>query len=146
MILVDANILLYAEDRRSPFHVQARLWWDAQLSGSSPVCLCWDTLSAFLRIATNRRMFQRPLTLEEAVGRVQSWLDQPCARIVHPTEQHWPLFRDLLISGKATANLVADAHLAALALEHGCQLNSTDSDFARFPCLNWRNPLTARAE
>ncbi len=91
-------------------------------------------------------IFQRPLTLEEAVGRVQSWLDQPCVRIVHPTEQHWPLFRDLLICGKATASLVADAHLAALALEHGCQLNSTDADFARFPRLNWRNPLTARAE
>ena len=146
MILVDANILLYAEDDRSPLHAEAHGWWDAQLSGASPVCLCWDTLSAFLRIATNRRIFQRPLTLEEAVDRVQSWLDQPCLRVVHPTAQHWRFFRDMLVSGKATANLVADAHLAALALEHGCELDSTDADFARFPGLDWKNPLAARAK
>ena len=141
MILVDANLLLYAEDSRSPHHSQARKWWVAQLSGSSPVCLCWSVLSAFLRISTNRRAYQRPLTLEEAMDRVQSWLDQPCVRIVHPTQRHWDVFRDMLTAGKATANLVTDAHLAALALEYGCELNSTDADFSRFPKLAWRNPL-----
>jgi len=141
LILVDANLLLYAEDSQSPFHGRARKWWDAQLSGDSPVCLSWAVLSAFLRIATNRRIFQRPLSLEEAVGLVQSWLDQPCVRVVRPTERHWLFFREMLASGKATGNLVADAHLAALAVEHGCELNSTDADFARFPKLTWRNPL-----
>ena len=145
MILVDANILLYAVDSQSPFHSRARKWWDDRLSGSSPVCLCWPVLSAFLRIATNRQVFQRPLALEEAIGRVQTWLDQPCVRIVQPTETHWQFFREMLAAGKATANLVADAHLAALALEHGCELNSTDGDFARFPKLAWRNPLEERA-
>lgn len=145
MILVDANILLYAEDSRSPFHLRAREWWDSQLSGSSAVCLCWPVLAAFLRIATNRQVFQRALSLEEAMGRVQSWLDQPCVRIVHPTQGHWQIFREMLVAGKAMANLVSDAHLAALAIEHGCQLNSTDADFARFPRLVWRNPLGDRA-
>jgi uncharacterized protein len=144
VILVDANILLYAEDKQSSLHSPARNWWDDRLSGSSPVCLCWPVLSAFLRIATNRRIFQHPLSLDEAIGRVQSWLEQPCVRVVHPTENHWQFFRDMLVSGKAIANLVADAHLAALALEHGCELNSTDGDFARFPKLAWRNPLEER--
>jgi len=141
LILVDANLLLYAEDSDAPLHRQARTWWDAQLSGTSPVCLCWTVLFAFLRIATNRRIHRRPLSLQEAIGCVQSWLDQPCVRVVHPTERHWQIFREMLVSGKATANLIMDAHLAALALEHGCQLNSNDADFARFPKLAWRNPL-----
>jgi uncharacterized protein len=143
LILVDVNLLLYAEDRRSPFYSRARAWWDAQLSGTSPVCLCWPVLSAFLRISTNHRAYDRPLTLEEAIGRVQSWLDQPSVRIVQPTERHWVFFREMLDQGKATANLVADAHLAAIALEHGCELNSTDADFSRFPKLKWRNPLAS---
>jgi uncharacterized protein len=116
-------------------------WWVAQLSGSSPVCVCWSVISAFLRIATHRQIFECPITLEEAVNRVESWLHQPCVRIVQPTERHWQFFREMLTTGKATANLVADAHLATLSLEHGCELNSTDMDFTRFPGLKWRNPL-----
>ena len=141
MIVVDANLLLYAENSQGPHHSAARQWWVAQLSGSSPVCLCWSVLSAFLRVSTNRQAYQRPLTLEEAMDRVQSWLNQPCVRILRPTDRHWQFFRDMLTSGKATANLVSDAHLAALAIEYGCELNSTDADFARFPKLAWRNPL-----
>jgi uncharacterized protein len=141
MILVDANILLYAEDRQSPRHAVARRWWDAQLSGASPVCLCWTVLGAFIRIGTNPRVFERPLSLDEALSRVQSWLDQPCTRIVHPTDRHWIVFQKLLVEGQAVANLVTDAHLAALACEHGCELISTDTDFSRFPGVKWRNPL-----
>lgn len=141
MILVDANILLYAEDSLSPSHRAARRWWDGCLSGTEPVCLCWPVLCAFVRIATNSRVFEHPLALEEAVARVQSWLDQPCVRLVRPSERHWPLFREMLIEAQAVANLVTDAHLAALAVEHGCVLCSTDGDFARFPKLKWRNPL-----
>ncbi|AFM23362.1 type II toxin-antitoxin system VapC family toxin [Desulfomonile tiedjei] len=141
MILVDANILLYAEDSLHPHHEQARAWWDAQLSGNEVVCLCWTVLCAFIRIATNPRAFENPLSLEQAVARVQSWLDQPCTRVVHPAERHWIVFREVMADGQAVANLVTDAHLAALAIEHGCELASTDSDFARFPKLKWKNPL-----
>lgn len=141
MILVDANILLYAEDQLSPLHSKAVAWWDAKLSGSSPVCLCWTVLSAFIRISTNPRVFEHPLSLDQALARVQSWIDQPCTRLIHPTEQHWPLFKKMLLEGQAVANLVTDAHLAALAVEHGCELISTDSDFSRFPTVHWRNPL-----
>ena len=141
MILVDANILLYAEDSLQSRHQQARAWWDGQLSGSGVVCLCWTVLSAFIRIGTNPRVFEHPLSLEQALARVQSWLDQPCTRVVRPTERHWTVFRQVLTDGQAVANLVTDAHLAALAIEHGCELASTDSDFARFPKLKWRNPL-----
>ena len=141
MILVDANLLLYAEDASSPEHEKAKSWWDAQLSGISPICLCWPVLTAFVRIATNRRVFHRPLTVVQATERVQTWLDQPCTRLVHPTAGHWEVLRPLLEKGQAMGNLVSDAHLAALAIEHGCELCSTDSDFARFPLLKWRNPL-----
>jgi hypothetical protein len=141
MILVDANLLLYAEDQTSPQHKAACAWWDAQLSGASPVCLCWPVLDAFIRIGTNPRVFAHPLSLDQALACVQGWLDQPCSRIVQPTERHWSAFQKMLRDGQATANLVTDAHLAALALEHGCTLMSTDADFSRFPGLRWRNPL-----
>jgi len=141
LILVDANILLYAEDSLQPRHQQARAWWDDQLSGTGVVCLCWTVLSTFIRIGTNPRVFEHPLSLEQALARVQSWLDQPCTRVVRPTERHWTVFRQVLTDGQAVANLVTDAHLAALAIEHGCELASTDADFARFPKLKWRNPI-----
>lgn len=141
MILVDANILLYAEDSLQSRHQQARAWWDGQLSGTGVVCLCWTVLSAFIRIGTNPRVFEHPLSLEQALARVQSWLDQPCTRVVRPTERHWTVFKQVLTDGQAVANLVTDAHLAALAIEHGCELASTDSDFARFPKLKWKNSL-----
>jgi len=141
LILVDANILLYAEDSLQSRHQQARAWWDSQLSGTGVVCLCWTVLSAFIRIGTNPRVFEHPLSLEQALARVQSWLDQPCTRVVLATERHWTVFKQVLTDGQAVANLVTDAHLAALAIEHGCELASTDSDFARFPKLKWRNPL-----
>jgi len=141
LILVDANILLYAEDSQHPFNQKARTWWDNQLSGTLPVCLCWTVLSAFIRIGTNPRVFEYPLSLEQAVDRVQSWIDQPCARIIRPTEAHWTVFKQLLTEYQACANLVTDAHLAALAIEHGCTLVSTDSGFGRFKKLKWINPL-----
>lgn len=141
MILVDANVLLYAEDELSPHNDAARDWWDIQLSGSLPVCFCWTVLCAYIRIGTNPRVFHHPLALEQAVARVQSWLNQPCTRLIHPTQRHWQVLQEMLVDGQAVAGLVSDAHLAALAVEHGCELISTDADFARFPKLKWRNPL-----
>lgn len=141
MILVDANIPLYAEDSSSPHHNPVRQWWDKQLSGDSPVCLCWPVILAYIRITTNPRVFETPLSLAEAIQRVQSWLNQPCVRIVEPTSRHWEFLRAMLTKGQARANLVMDAHLAALSQEHGLILYSTDADFARFSPLKWKNPL-----
>ncbi len=141
MILVDANILLYAEDNLSLHHKKARTWWDARLSGTAPICLSWTVINAFIRISTNRKVFERPLSLDEAIARIQSWMGQPCVRLIQPTDRHWEVLQDLLREAQAIGNLVTDAHLAALAAEHGCTLYSCDVDFARFPGLKWRNPL-----
>jgi uncharacterized protein len=142
VILVDANLLLYAEDTLSEHHQAAQRWWDEQLSGSAPVCLCWPVLTAFIRIGTNARLHQRPLTINEAIERTQSWFEQPCIRIIHPTDGHWPIFQRLLRDGKATGNLVPDAHIGALAIEHNCVLQTTDADFTRFKGLKWKNPIS----
>ena len=141
MILVDANILLYAEDSLSEHHAAARTWWDERLSGSDLVALCWPVLTAFIRIGTNARLHRRPLTLKEAIERVQSWLNQPGVRLIQASDRHWEIFQKMLRVGNATANLVSDAHLAALAIEHNCVLYSTDTDFARFRGLKWKNPI-----
>jgi predicted nucleic acid-binding protein len=103
VILVDANILLYAEDSLSDLHEPARTWWDEQLSGSVHVCLCWPVLTAFIRMGTNARLHQRPLTVKEAADRVQSWLDQPCVRIIQATDDHWPIFTRMLRGGARRA-------------------------------------------
>lgn len=113
MILVDANILLYAEDSLSSHHKPARAWWDEQLSGTTPVCLCWLVINAFIRIGTNPRVFEHPLLIEQAISRVQSWLDQPRTLLIYPTERHWTVFQEMVTTGQASANLVPDAHLAA---------------------------------
>jgi toxin-antitoxin system PIN domain toxin len=144
MILVDANVILYAEDSLSIHHRRAVEWWDEQLSGSSPVGLCWPVLTAFLRISTNRRLHRRPLTILEATGKVNSWLAQPCVRIVESGPSHWPILRRLLEETGATANLVSDAHLAALAIGYGALLCSSDQDFARFQGLRWIDPLKGK--
>lgn len=141
MILVDVNLLLYAEDSVSDSHHAARAWWVDQLSGTEPVCLCWPVLTAFIRIGTNARAFRRPLTTIEASDRIQSWFNQPCIRLIHPSDQHWTIFQRMMRDGKAVGNLVSDAHLAALAIEHNCVLQTSDADFARFRGLKWKNPI-----
>jgi uncharacterized protein len=141
MIFPDANLLLYAEDSLSSHHEQARVWWDDVLSGSDPVHLCWPVLNAFIRIATNARIHQRPLTSGEALARVQSWFEQPCVRVVGPSENHWALFQKQIRDSGAVGSLIPDAHLAALAIEHGSTLFSADKDFSKFPDLRWINPL-----
>lgn len=141
MILVDVNLLLYAYDNTSRFHAVAKPWWEDALSQPAPVGLPWATLLAFLRITTNPRVLAKPMDIAEATEHVDSWLQRPMTHIVHPTERHWEILYSLLISTRSPANYVPDAHLAALAIEHGAVLCSTDRDFARFPKLSWRNPL-----
>lgn len=141
MILVDVNILVYARNSDSAEHKPARAWLDDQLSGSVRVGLPWGSLLGFLRIATNRRAFPSPLAITEAWQQVTSWLAADVAWIPHPTERHAETLGTLLAGPGIHGNLVPDAHLAALAIEHGLTLCSTDGDFARFPTLRWLNPL-----
>ena len=141
MILIDANLLLHAYNPRAAEHDASRAWLEATLSGSRPVRFAWLTLWAFLRISTNPRVFERPLSMAEAGDIVSSWLAQPIAGVLDPAERHWDILQDLARQGQTAGPLVMDAALAAIAIEHGATLCSTDRDFARFPGLNWVNPL-----
>lgn len=141
MLIVDANLLIYATNRDAPDHSAAKRWWESVLSGEEPVGLAWLVLLAFLRVTTNPRVFTSPLSFEQAAEAVDGWLEQPAARLVEPTERHWRILKELLAPLGTAANLTSDAHVAALAVEHGAELCSTDRDFARFPHLRWRNPL-----
>ena len=147
MILVDVNLLIHAVFADSQRHVAARVWLDGALGGEEPVALPWVVLAGFIRIATNPRAMTDPLTLEDALARVDEWLALPAVRVVGPTPRHRVEFARMLRGAQATGNLVSDAVLAALAEEHDCTVASTDGDFARFPGLRWFNPLApAQAE
>jgi toxin-antitoxin system PIN domain toxin len=143
MKLIDANLLLYAYDSGSEFHRVAAAWLAAAFSGPELIGLTWATILAFLRISTHPRMRAQPFTSAEAVAIVQEWLDQPSVRILAPTGRHWAILKDLIPKAQARAALVTDAHLAALAIEHGAVLYTNDRDFTRFPGLKWSNPLEA---
>ncbi|MGH8801509.1 MAG: type II toxin-antitoxin system VapC family toxin [Casimicrobiaceae bacterium] len=145
MILIDANLLIYAYHADAPEHVASKRWLEDALSGSEFVRFAWLTLWAFLRIATHARVFEHPLSLVDAQGAISLWLAQPNSDIAEPGERHWAILRDLTSRGQATGPLTMDAALAAIAMEHGATLCTTDRDFARFPGLKWRNPLEAEA-
>lgn len=142
MKLLDLNLLLYAVNRDSRQHRKAKAWLDNVMSGEEPVAFPWIVLLGFLRISTNRRILSRPLSLSKALEIVSGWLAQPTARTLSPQEEHWRILSSLLADTGTAGNLTTDAHLAALAIEHGCELCSTDNDFARFPKLRWTNPLS----
>ena len=141
MIVMDANLLLYAYTPTSLHHVQARLWLKDALSGTEIVGIPWQSVLAFLRIGTNARLGRTGRTTALAGEAIDSWLRQPTVRLLSPGEGHWPYFQRMLLDGQAGGDLVTDAHLAALTIEHGGVLNTTDRDFARFPDLRWINPL-----
>jgi len=143
LILVDANILIYAGMRVLPQHLAASEWLDRQLNGVGRVGLPWPSLLGFLRVVTNPRVFANPPSTQEAWGRITAWLGCQTVWIPQPMNRHLELFGRLLSLPGVRANLVHDAHLAALAIEHGLVLCSTDGDFARFPDLRWQNPLAA---
>ena len=143
MILVDANILIYAHVNSFAQHDAARFWLDRQLNGVPRVGLPWPSLVAFLRLVTNPRVFEHPEPIADAWAQVLAWLACEMAWVPQPTERHAELLGAFLALPGVHGNLVPDAQLATLALEHGLTLCSTDGDFARFPGLAWRNPLTA---
>jgi len=144
MILVDANILIYAKDRSPSRHIVARGWWEKELAANTQVSLSWVGVLGFLRITTNAKAVLQPLTMAEAVGVVEWWFACPSVTVLQPTPLHWTVFRRFLEVRGARSNLTTDAHLAALAVEHDCELVSADADFAQFPGLRWRNPLESR--
>jgi len=141
VILVDANILVYAHTDSFQQHRTARNWLDRHLNGSERVGLPWQSLLAFLRLTTNPRVFSRPESVSDAWQQVREWLACESVWIPVPTERHAALLQQFLLLPGIQANLVHDAHLAALAIEYGLTLCSADGDFARFPGLKWANPL-----
>lgn len=144
-MLIDANLLLYAYDSGSRYHGRARGWLEATLSGDEPVGFAWQTLLAFLRITTSPRVLERPIGIAEATSVVAGWLAQPGVTVLDPGERHWSLMQRLLPAAQAAGPLVMDAHLAALAIEHGATLCTHDRDFARFPGLRVSYPLAGPA-
>jgi len=140
LILVDANILLYAVAEESPEHDIARTWLDDRLNGTARVGLPWPSLLAFLRLISNPRVYQRPLPLVDAWERATAWLEQPVAWVPLPTSRHAEVLGTLL-APESASRLVPDAHIAALAVEHGLRVCTTDGDFARFAGVTWENPL-----
>lgn len=141
MKLPDTNLLLYAIDEGSPQHAPAKSWLEQIMSGTEEVGLAWLALLGFIRISTNPTALERPLSPSQAVDHVDEWLAQPVTSIVEPTFQHAAVIRRLLESVGTGGNLTSDAHLAALAIEHGAELCSHDTDFSRFEGLRWTDPL-----
>ncbi len=141
MILIDVNLLLYATNAHAGQHAAAREWLNGQLADTSRVGLPWASLLGFLRMATNARIVARPLTMAAAWKQVTQWLACEPVWIPQPSEKHAETLGKLLAEPGVHGNLVSDAHLAALAIEHGLTLCSTDGDFARFRGLKWLNPL-----
>jgi toxin-antitoxin system PIN domain toxin len=139
--LTDVNLLLYAYDASSAHHERARPWLETRLSGVETFGFAWATLLAFVRLATNPRVFESPFRVDEALDVVEAWLAAPCSAVLHPGSRHVVLLRQLLEPLGTAGNLTLDAHLAALALEHDATLCSADADFSRFPGLRWMNPL-----
>ena len=141
MKVPDLHLLTYAVDREAPEHSAALSWWNGTLSGSETVGLPWTVPLGFVRLTTNARVFRSPLTSEATLDYVDRWLAHPVTTVVDPTPRHPQVLRDLLSKAGTAGNLVADAHLAALAIEHGATLCSADRDFGRFIGLEWMNPL-----
>lgn len=141
MIVLDVNLLLYAHDSTSERHSVARAWLGKVFSGPELIGLPWQVIWAFLRLTTNPRIFENCLSMEEAVKIAQQWMELKQVRLLAPGERHWDLLRHILIEGRVRGPLTTHAELAALTIEHGGVLYTTDRDFARFPGLRWMNPL-----
>ncbi|HEX9725009.1 MAG TPA: TA system VapC family ribonuclease toxin [Vicinamibacteria bacterium] len=145
MILVDANVVLHAYHPQSEHHEPCRLWIEENFSAPSPIGLPWLTIWAFLRISTNPRAFEKALSTKEAAAIVSSWLDVPAVRVIAPGERYWEIFYDLLLEARVSGPLVTDAALAALAVENGASVCTTDRDFTRFAGLPIVDPSRGEA-
>jgi toxin-antitoxin system PIN domain toxin len=142
MIIPDANVLIYAVDDQSALHKSARAWIEAHLSETETIGFAWVALLAFLRVSTRPRVFAHPLTVDQALEVMDRWLDEPAAQLIHPTDRHPALLREMLQRVGSGGNLVPDAHLAALAVEYDAVLATGDRDFQRFPRVRILDPYT----
>jgi toxin-antitoxin system PIN domain toxin len=142
VIVIDANLLIYAYDLASADHKKSLAWLENVFSGVEAVGLPWQSISAFLRVITNRRLTGARVAVEQAVHVVEEWLRQPNVQILAPGDQHWSVWRRMILEGCAAGPLVSDAQIAALTIEYGGELYTADRDFARFPGLRWKNPLS----
>lgn len=141
MKIVDLNILLYAVNPDAPHHDRILRWWEGALNGDETIGLAWAVAVGFLRASTHPGIFPSPLTPQEAIGHLDTWLALDVVSLVTENRDHWRTLRALLTDAGVAGNLASDAHLAALALTHGASLASCDADFARFSNLRWENPL-----
>jgi toxin-antitoxin system PIN domain toxin len=141
VIVLDANLLLYAYDSTMPQHEAARSWLNGAFSGDALIGLPWQTVSAFLRVSSDSRIPGKRFTIEEAISIVRQWMDLKQVRMLVPGERHWSIFQWMLIEGQVRGPMTTDAQLAAMTIEYGGVLYTTDRDFARFPGLRWVNPL-----
>jgi uncharacterized protein len=142
MILPDLNLLLYAYNPDAAEHAAARAWWEATVRSGAPVGIPWIVIVGFVRLSTSRNVLRNPITPADAMVRVAAWFAQPNVTPVNPGERHLAIFGQTL-TATVGGNLTTDAHLAALAIEHQAELQTTDLDFSRFTGLRWRNPLAA---
>jgi uncharacterized protein len=142
VIVIDAKLLIYSYDLDSVYHKKSRSWLEEVLSGVEAVGLPCQSVSAFLRVITNRRLSGLRVSLQQAVQVVDEWLQQPNVQVLVPADQHWSVLRQMILEGQASGPLVSDAEIAAITIEHGAVLHTADRDFARFPGLRWKNPLS----
>jgi len=142
MIIPDVNLLIFAHNEAAPFHAPARRWWQELMAGDSTVALPWAVLFGFIRLVTHPSVLESPVAPAAALDRVQGWLEQPNALILDPGPRHLTIVRGLFEATSVAGRLTTDTHLAALAIEHQCEIHSADSDFSRFPGLRWHNPLS----
>jgi toxin-antitoxin system PIN domain toxin len=140
VLVVDANVLLYAVNSDGAHHRAARDWFDRALGGSEAVGLAWTVILAFLRLGTNPTVFPHPLDAADAIRVVRGWLRSPVVLTLEPGDRHLAILDGLLGEAGSAGNLVTDAHLAALAIEHDATLVSYDADFSRFEGLRWQRP------
>ncbi len=141
MIVPDINLLVYAYNELAPFHSNAKKWWEDLLSKDTLVGIPWAVSLGFIRLMTHRQVLEEPLAVETCCDIVQEWYERPNVQPLEPGSRHLLIFRNFLLEIGVGGNLVTDAHVAALAVEHSCELHSNDSDFSRFPGLRWLNPL-----
>lgn len=143
-MILDVNVLIIARNSASDHHAHMRGWLEHALNGPARVGMPWATLTSFLRLATSRAVFPAPLAPGDAMDQVEQWLAAAAAWVPTETEEHAAVLRQLIERHRLTGDLLPDAHLAALAIEHGVEVVSTDGDFARFTEIRWRNPLDER--
>lgn len=145
MILPDLNLVVYAHNADAPDHAASRAWWESLLNGTEPIAIPWAVALGFIRLMTHRAVLVRPMPSSLAVAHVRTWFAQPSVEHVEPGPRHLEILDRLLAASGVVGGLATNAHLAALAIEHQCELHSNDADFSRFPGLRWRNPLVKQA-